>query len=742
MERQELPVVVALCALSASVALAFGRVFDSTAYVVPLLVAAVLPHVVAAIVRWRGGNGTVTWLASAVTLVLYVFVALPGSGSPGAIVDRVQGGWNVARNHDLPLPATHGAVLLAVLVVWLTAALSDDLAFRWHAALGAIAPGVMVLVWIAALGDHDGLGGTVAWFGAAAAVFLATQHQVLLRHHRTRLGTPRVVDSPRFLMSGVLLGVVAVVIGVVVAPAIPGSEDRLFDLGGIGSGGSDKYVSPPPLLNVGDELRRGAEQTLFTVQASSADYWRITALDQYDSALGGQWTLAAEGDGAVSQGLDGEVPADALTQRYRIGPLGERWMPAAYRPARVNRDDLLVIRSSSTLVTKNDSVKGLRYTVESAPPTLVLSPAQRERAAGAVPAALRQYTDLPTDFPTSVIAQAQQVAAGLTNAYDKALALRDFFRDGSFVYDVNVDARDDQSAIAEFLSSRRGFCVQFASAYATMARAVGIPARVAVGFTPGTPKNGVYEVTNFDAHAWPEVWLAGVGWTHAFDPTPPSDAAGGSALPKEAPVSSTAARQPQQQSTPVTTPVTTPQPSTDAPTPPASSPTAPAPNSITVNPDAGDSGSGSDSGWIIAGIVAITLLVVGPALAIVVVKSRRRRQRRTHTDPAVAVTAAWVEAMDDLADHRLRWPPSDTPRELARRVPGLAGDDTAAPLRALADSYSGVRYGGVTPDAEAAANAWREADALRDALDESSGFFGRLRARLDPTTLRRTREPV
>ena len=98
-----------------------------------------------------------------------------------------------------------------------------------------------------------------------------------------------------------------------------------------------------------------------------------------------------------------------------------------------------------------------------------------------------------------------------------------------------MSTRDDTNAIANFISEKRGFCVQFASTYAVMARSLGIPSRVAVGFTPGDLRDGVFHVQSHNAHAWPEIWLAGLGWTHLFDPTPPAGSsgvtAGGSLLP-------------------------------------------------------------------------------------------------------------------------------------------------------------------------------------------------------------------
>ena len=102
-------------------------------------------------------------------------------------------------------------------------------------------------------------------------------------------------------------------------------------------------------------------------------------------------------------------------------------------------------------------------------------------------------------------------------------ALQDSFRDGSFTYSLAVQPGQSTSAIEAFLFENRvGYCEQFAGAFAAMARAVGLPARVAVGFTPGQPDPltpGRYVVRGENAHAWPEVYLAGIGWV-GFEPTP------------------------------------------------------------------------------------------------------------------------------------------------------------------------------------------------------------------------------
>src|SRR5437763_1914550 len=138
MEPRELPAVVALAATSATVALAFGRVFEPSRYLAPVLVAVLLPHLIGVLCRWRRLGDAITWSALAGGLAVYVLVL---AGSPGALVEHLRGGWQVVGHDAVPIRATDGAVLLTVVIVWFVAALADDLAFRRRASLGALAPG-------------------------------------------------------------------------------------------------------------------------------------------------------------------------------------------------------------------------------------------------------------------------------------------------------------------------------------------------------------------------------------------------------------------------------------------------------------------------------------------------------------------------------------------------------------------------------------------------------------------------
>ncbi len=740
MAARQLPLVAALAAVSATVALSFGRVFASDRYVLALLGAAVLPHLIGWVVRSRGGTPAVGVAASAVGLAGYSIwglaagtttAGLPGADTFDALARRAEHGWDVVQQRAVPLPATAGTVLLAVVVVWIAASIADDLAFRHRAALGALAPGVMVLTWVLALGSDDGQAVSVAAFGVAAVCFLALQHQVLLEWRRTRLGRSGPLGAPRLVTLGIVAGLVAVPAGVAAAEAVPGGDKPLFAVGGLGNdAGSRSYrTTVAPLVDVSDKLKRGSEDELFTVRASRPDYWRITALDEYRSVAGGQWTLTAQGEDAVSEGLDREVPADALTQAFDIGPLGERWMPAAYEPVAVSRDDTLVVRASSTLVTSRQSVSGLRYTVRSVLPARSADDAARARTSAPIPRDLRRYTELPADFPDSIRGIADDETKRFDNPYDKAQALRDYFRNG-FTYDTNIAPGDDEEAMANFLTQRRGFCVQFASTYAVMARAVGIPARVAVGFTPGDATgNGAYRVTNYDAHAWPEIWLNGLGWTHMFDPTPATRGRGGSALPDEVPPATVSPGN--------TAPATTQTPATGStPGTPSSGPGATTPatgtkggGGVTVDPRTNDEGGWSLVTWLVLVGAITAVLAAIAAVALLGGRARRRARRRARPDPAAAIAGAWEETLDSLREHGVETAPTETPLELASRAPRETAPAVEPPLRAVARAYTTARYGARPAAPEAAHETWHQVDALRDALHRGAARAWRLRGR-------------
>ncbi len=135
-----------------------------------------------------------------------------------------------------------------------------------------------------------------------------------------------------------------------------------------------------------------------------------------------------------------------------------------------------------------------------------------------------EFTVVPPEVPARVQEIARAVTEGYSNRYQRAVALQNWFReDGGFTYSLATDGSgtdDLLSFLEEGEDGRTGYCEQFASAMAIMARTLGIPARVAVGFLSGEAIGGQrWQFSAHDMHAWPELFFPGSGWVR-FEPTP------------------------------------------------------------------------------------------------------------------------------------------------------------------------------------------------------------------------------
>ena len=341
-----------------------------------MLGAALLPHALGALVRRRNWPVWVGVLLALVGVAVFVLLALEPStttlglpsGDTWRALDRqLTGGWHLLRTAPAPAPATDGAILLAVLAVWCMAAIADWLAFGRQATLAAISPALVFFVWTSTLGTSDWRVLLTVGFCVTAGAFLLAQNLAVLDRRRHWLVSQHAA-RPRWLAPAALLGGAAVLVALVVAPAIPGAgSDPLLDVANAGrddSAGHSYRPSLAPFVDIGAKLDDVNDEELFTVRASQPEYWRIAALDQYTGAGGGQWTLSAEGDGSVQVGLPSDQPG-GFEQHFAIGPLGERWLPAAYKPVAISLHDTLVVRSSDTIVTDAGEVSHLRYQVVS-----------------------------------------------------------------------------------------------------------------------------------------------------------------------------------------------------------------------------------------------------------------------------------------------------------------------------------------------------------------------------------------
>ncbi len=132
----------------------------------------------------------------------------------------------------------------------------------------------------------------------------------------------------------------------------------------------------------------------------------------------------------------------------------------------------------------------------------------------------RLDTQLPSGRNLRSIALARELRARATSDRQYSMMVLDYFRAAGFEYTLTPPLLDQDSVDDLIFNTRRGFCGHFASAYATLMRAAGVPARVVTGYLGGAwnPIGGYYAVRQSQAHAWTEIWIDGEGWVRV-DPT-------------------------------------------------------------------------------------------------------------------------------------------------------------------------------------------------------------------------------
>ncbi|NDZ88405.1 transglutaminase domain-containing protein, partial [Streptomyces sp. SID10115] len=333
--------------------------------------------------------------------------------------------------------------------------------------------------------------------------------------------------------TGRRIGAVALGIALVVPLALPALDGGLLDgsggAGGDGSGGGGTISAVNPLVALQDSLNQPEDREVlsYRTNAETTDemYLRIVSLDQFD---GTTWKTTVRRIQDVPsplpdpQGLRPDVRRTEIqTNIAAADSYAQNWLPMPFPASQVEIDGRWRYEPVGRALVgdRGQTTRGAQYKVKS----LVVEPTAEQLAAAPEPPddLRREFTKVPDSLPQLVADRARQVTKGAGNPYEQAVKLQDYFAsDGGFTYNTQVRAGSGPSAIERFLKQKEGFCVHFSFAMASMARTLGIPARVAVGFTPGTADgDGSMSVGLRDAHAWPELYFEGVGWTR-FEPTP------------------------------------------------------------------------------------------------------------------------------------------------------------------------------------------------------------------------------
>jgi transglutaminase-like putative cysteine protease len=251
-------------------------------------------------------------------------------------------------------------------------------------------------------------------------------------------------------------------------------------------------------------------------------YWRQTGLDVFD---GTTWSQSARRYESLDEGdrvPKGELAATSgrvIRQTVTIDGLVDAWLPTAYRPIRLlkapNGSKLSVDPTTGSVILAATTKRFMVYEIEARIPEM---PASSTEAVD--PKFQGPMTKLPSSVSNRVKNLAREIVAPAGNdRVAQAQLLQQFFQTK---FEYSTDTRwSGANPLENFLfDDRIGYCEQFASAFAAMARSIGLPTRVAVGFTPGKLEaDGTFLITGENAHTWPEVLIANAGWV-AFEPTP------------------------------------------------------------------------------------------------------------------------------------------------------------------------------------------------------------------------------
>ncbi|GAA5119425.1 hypothetical protein GCM10023320_25140 [Pseudonocardia adelaidensis] len=558
----------------------------------------------------------------------------------GLLTVGVYGAAVVAR-----APAAAGVPLLAVFAV--PAALADQL-LPWWAMAGAAAGFGLLLV--AAGGLHSQLTGGTA----------------------------------------LVAGAVVVALGIGLVTPFIGTAGRFASGGGSGPTGS---IGLTPFAALRGQLEQSTPAQLFEVRGlTHPTYLRALTLRQYVPDKGWEATRPAPGiplPGPVQQQPD--VPGDFVDVDITNLNFRDYWLPLYGEPidvADLPETQWLYDAASGTGYTGRPRQEdGWRQRAVLPTPSM-----QQLRAAQGIDGVGLEYLDT-TGVDPRVGQIAKEVIGNAGPGFDRVFALQNWFAGpgSQFTYSLQTAPGSGDDALVEFLTTgKTGYCEQFASAMAVMLRTVGVPSRVAIGFTAGVDEGDHRTISTSDAHAWVEAWFPGIGWT-AFDPTPLTDgrridppyveeAEAELASQESAPADEAPAPEP------LSGDDQAPEPASPEPTQPDAAPSVESPGvDIPVWP-------------FVAALLAVVIALVPAAMRI---RDRRRRLAAVAGGGPEAAGAGWDELLAESTDRGADTPPSDTVRAAARRLvrEHHLEPDAQQALRQVIGAVEASWYGGTHPRA-------------------------------------------
>ncbi len=740
--RRLLWLEVGLVGLACWVAAAAFRPVFATArtFGAPTLAAIAFATLIATLAARRGIAARWTFIASMAIAALFVsYTILVGSLAGGVVPgpDTLSGlreglgqGFSSMLGDSLPLANHTLALVFVTIVCWIGATAATELTQRTSIpALPLLAPLTIFGLAMPVVGpNHPPSAWHIAGFIVLCLLVVLVRAVPDPRATGTVIG-PRVDGLAEFhsrslLSSRLALGVPLIALCAAVAPFVGDATTTRdpFDPRDL----RDEQVSPIRVEDPLGEYKRIVSQNptlpafrvtsngvsitdiarAAIVRLDTYDGVRFTTNDRYEVA----GPLLSPPDQRPSGGRD-------TTMRFSDVGLDDPWLPTAGTPTRIDLRGIGFDPKSGDLLAPG-SIKGLEYELRAR--IVTPTPDELARAPLDTGSDADPYRSLPGGLPPNIGRIANDATAGATTPGEALEKLATFLQTG-FTIDATSPAGHAAGRLEEFLrADRAGTAEQFATAFTVMARSLGFPARVVVGYklldnTTGTPRPLEF-IRSDNYHVWAEVKFADLGWV-AYDPTP-----------------STGATPPQRPADPATAPQTvTPKGAGQQSTP------------RELGPSEADPATDTSTSWwrpllTVAAVVAAALGVVAAGCgAIIALKVFRRRKRRRDGRAADQVVGAWDEVVDRLIELQFPITQSMTPRDIARATQSTYGTAATLPLSFLVPDVGRAVYSRVEPDAATVDRSWLRALEFEQNLAITLSRSQRWRARLSLRPLRTRR---
>lgn len=631
--------------------------------------------------------GVVLWRATALA---------PQQSLPEALISLSSAGAEAISKQAPPLPTPPGLTFLVLLLAAVIVVALELLARLLEEPTWSFAPLTLSFV-IALIASSAPL---PTWhFAVVAAAYVAVlvTNSGIGSGHRTA-GASRTVPfhATRIGLAAVMTAV-AIAGSISLLPLVPMSDEQPWQ-----GNNNGPIELGDPTVTLNENLLRPEDTPVLSYRTADERpvYFRTVALPD----------LTAEGARLVpmklrSGGLDRvyEAPGTKLETTVQMRDVPSEYLPAPFAVDSIKAkgswsydpQTLTIVASGKE---RREQTRGLEYSVSSTVP----SPSRDELAQAQAGADVDPITLSVPNVDARVRNLTQELTAEASTAGEKALEIQKFLRSDRFSYSLEAPRTATTDVISQFvLTDRKGYCIHFTSAMMTMARIEGIPARMAIGFNPGTPQpDGSRLVTSHNMHAWPELYFEGLGWV-PFEPTPAVASPPGYTDPDP------------QGTPPPQTPTPSPSPSASTNTAPEPSPSPssePAPGSSpspSPSPGPGNAGPQGLPSWLvplIGSLLGLALLAVLPWL---IRLALTRWRLRPSQEPKRLAMGAWREVQAMFADAGIAWPggsPGPAARSAAvqsgagQEVMEVAGiveralfSPTTPDVRALPDQVAALR---------------------------------------------------